>query len=149
MRRILNRIIFIFSLLGLSVSAFLFYEYNLAGSVACPIGQGCEIVRTSPYSNFLGISIPVWGLFFYFLLAFFSVFRLFKLQFLFALGGFAFGVYLTFLEAFVIGAFCFWCVLSFIIVCSGYPRVFNPRLQSSGRDVLDFKRERLKVVSSM
>ena len=115
MRKILNRIIFIFSLLGLSVSAFLFYEYNLAGSIACPIGQGCEIVRTSPYSNFLGISIPVWGLFFYFLVAFFSVFRLFKLQFLFALGGFAFGVYLTFLEAFVIGAFCFWCVLSFII----------------------------------
>lgn len=114
-RKILNRLIFVFSLLGLLISAFLFYEYSLAGSVACPIGQGCDIVRTSPFSNFLGISIPIWGLFFYFLLAIFAVFRLFKLQLLFAMGGFVFGVYLTFLEAFVIGTFCFWCVLSFII----------------------------------
>ena len=113
--KILNRIVFIFSLLGLLVSAFLFYEYSLSGPVACPIGGGCDAVRASAYSKFLGVSIPIWGIIFYLFMAALSIFRLVKPQLLFAIGGFAFGIYLTFLEIFVIHAICFWCVLSFII----------------------------------
>ncbi len=103
------------SLVGLLISTFLFYEYSLSGPIVCPVGSGCDIVRSSPYSNFWGISLPIWGMGFYLTMAIFAVFRLVKLQLLLALGGFAFGLYLTFLEVFVIGAFCFWCVLSFII----------------------------------
>lgn len=118
-----NRLIFIFSLLGLAVSFFLFYEYSLSGPVVCPIGNGCDIVRASPYSSFLGISLPILGIIFYVFMAGLSILRsqnltnknLAALQLLSALAGFGFGVYLTFLEAFVIKAYCFWCVLSFII----------------------------------
>ncbi|MBI2330122.1 vitamin K epoxide reductase family protein [Candidatus Daviesbacteria bacterium] len=121
--RFCNRLIFILSLLGLTVSAFLFYEYSLSGPMNCPVGNGCDIVRASPYSKFLGISLPILGIIFYAFMAGLSIWRTKNiqdtrftgLQLLSALAGFAFGVYLTLLEAFVIGAYCFWCVLSFII----------------------------------
>lgn len=122
---IANRAIFIFSLAGLLVSSFLFYEYNLQGPIVCPVGIGCDVVRASPYSHFLGISIPILGVFFYLIMAIFSVIHtqktlnsvLFRLKLLVSTIGVVFGVYLTFLEIFVIGAICFWCVLSFIIAC--------------------------------
>lgn len=118
-----NRLVFIFSLLGLLVSAFLLYEYSLNGPVVCPIGTGCDTVRTSPYSQFLGISIPVLGIAFYLAMAILAVVHthelptklIRKLQLLGAVSGVGFGAYLTYLEAFVIRAYCFWCVLSFII----------------------------------
>lgn len=118
-----NRLIFVFSLLGLSVSVFLFYEYNLAGSVICPVGRGCDIVRASPYSSFLGISIPILGILFYLVMAMLAVLHpqkifnnlLFELKLIVSVIGVGFGVYLTFLELFVIKAICFWCALSFII----------------------------------
>lgn len=118
-----NRIIFVLSLLGLLVASFLFYEYNITGTIICPTGKGCDIVRASPYSSFLGISIPFLGIIFYLTMAILSVVHSHdlpkklagKLQLLVAVMGVGFGVYLTYLEAFVIGAYCFWCVLSFII----------------------------------
>lgn len=118
-----NRLIFILSLLGLGVSSFLFYEYSIAGSIICPTGGGCDVVRASTYSLFLGISIPILGIVFYLAMAVLSVMRsyifpnkiLFILQLLGSVVGVGFGIYLTFLEVFVIKAICFWCVLSFII----------------------------------
>ena len=118
-----NRLIFMLSLLGLGVSSFLFYEYSIAGSIICPIGGGCDIVRASPYSLFLGISIPILGIVFYLAMAVLAVVRsqassrkiLFYLQLLITVAGVGFGIYLTLLEIFVIRAICFWCVLSFII----------------------------------
>lgn len=118
-----NRLIFIFSLLGFGVSAFLFYEYTVSGSVLCPIGGGCDIVRASPFANFFGIPIPIFGIVYYLTMAILAVVHshqlphklVRKLQVLSAAAAVAFGIYLTFLEAFVIKAYCFWCVLSFII----------------------------------
>lgn len=118
-----NRLIFIFSLLGFAVSSFLLYEYSLAGPMFCPTGAGCDIVKNSPYSNFFGIPVPILGIGFYLMMAALSVVHshdlptklIKKLQLFVAFLGVGFGVYLTYLEAFVIGAFCFWCVVSFII----------------------------------
>ena len=118
-----NRLFFVFSLLGLAVASFLLYEYSLSGPIVCPTGIGCDIVRASPYSNFFGIPIPILGVIFYLTMAVLSVIHthelprklIRKLQLLIAVAGVGFGVYLTFLEGFVIKAFCFWCVLSFII----------------------------------
>lgn len=117
-----NRIIFILSLLGLGVASFLFYEYQISGSIVCPTGQGCDVVRASPYSSFFGISIPILGIIFYLTMAMLSVLRtqafsirIHTLQLMIAGVGVGFGIYLTYLEIFVIKAICFWCVLSFII----------------------------------
>jgi uncharacterized membrane protein len=118
-----NRLVFIFSLLGLAVAAFLFYEYTFSSSVYCLVGTGCDTVRNSPYANFLGIEIPVWGTAFYLGMVALSIIRsnflqnsfFFRLQVLGAASGVVFGTYLTYLELFVIHAICFWCVLSYII----------------------------------
>lgn len=120
-----NRLTFILSLMGLFVSSFLLYEYSLQGPVACLIGTGCDTVRTSQYSSFLGISIPILGVLFYLVMAMFSVVQaqktlnnlLFQVKLLISLVGVGFGTYLTFLEVFVIKAICFWCILSYIISC--------------------------------
>jgi len=118
-----NRIIFILSLLGLIVTAFLAFEYIQTGPIVCPItGAGCELVRKSSYSKILGIDLPYFGILFYIAVATITIWLIQKsdklvsgLRLLVSIIGFAFGVYLTFLEAFVIHAWCIWCLTSFII----------------------------------
>ncbi len=118
-----NRLIFIFSLLGLAVTAFLAYEYNQSGSIVCPItGTGCDTVRSSDFSKFLGIDLPYLGLVFYVVMASLSIWltqnydrRINLSRLLVGFSGVAFGVYLTFLEAFIIKAYCIWCIASFIV----------------------------------
>ena len=123
MNSLINRAIFGLSILGLIISAYLAYEYSLSTPIGCPIGGGCETVRQSAFSSMFGIPIPYFGIAFYLSLAIFSITRVLdlfdgKIKFLIrliAVVGFLFGAYLTFLEAFVIHAYCFWCVSSFII----------------------------------
>lgn len=117
-----NRLVFALSLAGFFVSSFLFYEYNFSLSVACPIGNGCDIVRTSPYSTFLGISIPVLGIAYYLTMTVLAAHQssrnsrlVVRLQATLAALAFLFGLYLTYLEGFVIKAYCTWCLISFII----------------------------------
>lgn len=120
----INRLIFLFSVLGLILTMYLAYEYSLPTAVTCPIaGTGCETVRLSYYAKFGGISIPYLGILFYFTMALTSIlhtttkFRkyIFYFHFSASLAAFLFGVYLTYLEALVIHAYCFWCMTSFII----------------------------------
>lgn len=119
----LNRVIFILSLIGFAVSAFLAYEYSQTGPIACPIGGGgCEAVRKSNYSKLAGIDLPIFGLMFYFTLASLTIFLtqqfdklINKVRILVAFSGFVFGIYLIYLEAFVIKAWCFWCLSSFVV----------------------------------
>lgn len=118
-----NRTIFILSLLGFFVSSFLAYEYLQPTPIVCPItGTGCEAVKLSAYSKFFGISIPYLGIAFYFFMASLCVLTshkfnklVYQLQFLATLVAFLFSVYLTYLEGFVIKAYCFWCLTSALI----------------------------------
>lgn len=123
-KRALLYIIFVLSLIGFMVSGYLAYEYTQPNSIGCPIaGSGCDIVRNSEYAKFLGVLLPFWGVAYYLVIAFSSIIiiedkKLLPFEFIlvpFTFSGFAFSVYLTFLEAFVINAYCFWCVVSAII----------------------------------
>ena len=68
-----NRLVFVFSILGLVISAFSAYEYLQPTPIICPMtGNGCDIVRKSEYSSILGISIPYIGVLFYTTFAFIS-----------------------------------------------------------------------------
>ncbi|KKQ67354.1 MAG: Vitamin K epoxide reductase [Candidatus Daviesbacteria bacterium GW2011_GWA2_38_24] len=120
----IKRLIFVLSIIGLFVSGYLAYEYSLPTSINCPIGgQGCDIVRNSNFSKFLGISVPYLGVIYYLGVAAAAILLverpfnnfLKKGFFLFALSGFLFSIYLTYLEAFIINAYCFWCIISAII----------------------------------
>ena len=110
------------SLLGLFVSLYLLYTYTSPSRPMVCIGTGCDAVRASAYSTLGGVSMPVFGVAGYILLAIVviaeSLFparasRLAHLAFLGMTGfGFFFSLYLEYLQAFVIHAYCAWCMTS-------------------------------------
>jgi len=57
------------SLLGLFVSLYLLYTYTSPSRPMVCIGTGCDAVRASAYSTLGGVSMPVFGVAGYILLA--------------------------------------------------------------------------------
>ena len=107
---------------GIGVSIYLAsVEASGADAVCGPVGD-CNAVQQSQYASIFGIPIGVLGIIGYgLLLAAWVVSRaahgtLADLGLLLAgaiaLGGTLFSIYLTFLEPFVIGATCLWCLTS-------------------------------------
>jgi uncharacterized membrane protein/thiol-disulfide isomerase/thioredoxin len=120
-------IIPILTFIGCGVSAYLVYVETAQVSAVCgPVGD-CNTVQQSSYARLFGVlPIGVLGLTGYiailvaWLVRHFSRGRLADLAALALLGMIAFGtlfsIYLTFLEPFVIGATCAWCLTSAIIM---------------------------------
>jgi uncharacterized membrane protein len=121
----LNRmIVAVLALLGLSVALYMVaYAMGLTGPIICNVGS-CETVQNSPYSRIGGIPVAAYGAVGYTLLFLTSLLgiqpRFMKAGWVsaFLLGGGLIGVafsgYLTYLEAYVIHAWCQWCVSSAI-----------------------------------
>ena len=114
------------ALLGVFVAAYLtLYKVGVIGSLACSIGS-CTTVQSSRYAMFAGLPVAAWGLAFYvttFIVAMAGLQERFADSrpislFLVASSavGTAFSLWLTYLEAFVIRAWCQWCVVSAFIV---------------------------------
>jgi uncharacterized membrane protein len=115
------------ALVGLFMSIYLLlYQMGFYGVLVCGAGS-CETVQASKYANFLGVSVPAWGVAWYgavFVLALMQqagraessvAGRLLAVA---SLGGLGFSIYLTAIELFVLHAICLWCVLSAILaVC--------------------------------
>ncbi|MGP8245332.1 MAG: thioredoxin domain-containing protein [Bryobacteraceae bacterium] len=114
------------SLLGLYVSLYLLYTYTSPSRPMVCIGTGCDAVRASAYSTLGGVSMPVFGVLGYILLSLVviaeSLFparaaRLARRAFLGMTGfGFLFSLYLEYLQAFVIRAYCAWCMTSGVVM---------------------------------
>ncbi|MFQ5921781.1 MAG: vitamin K epoxide reductase family protein [Anaerolineales bacterium] len=119
----------ILSFIGLGVSAYLFYISASGTEAFCgPLGD-CNAVQTSRYATLFGL-IPV-GLIG--VLGFAAIMTtwfvgklgdrqrtasLVRLLLWLAVAGTLFSLYLTFLEPFVIGATCSWCLVSAILITS-------------------------------
>lgn len=111
----------VLAVVGLGVAAYLaVVEVTGAEAVCGPVGN-CNVVQQSPYARLLGVPIGVMGVVGYtVLLATWAVGRLApeagsaarSATWWMALGATAFSIYLTFLEPFVIGASCAWCLTS-------------------------------------
>ncbi|MGC8878263.1 MAG: vitamin K epoxide reductase family protein [Anaerolineae bacterium] len=112
----------VFALVGLGVASYLAYTKLAHADVLCgPVGD-CDAVQISPYSELFGIPVAILGGLSYLGILFFGLlYRLFAgrlgwtaLLILWgvAVVGAAFSFYLTFLEPFVIGAVCTWCLTS-------------------------------------
>ena len=108
----------IVALVGLADSIYLTVHHYTAAPVPCSIVTGCEQVLTSSYAELAGIPLAGFGIFAYltaFILAVLSVFgkkaiwTLFGVQVaLMSL----FTLWLLYVQAFVIEAFCQFCLLS-------------------------------------
>ncbi len=111
------------ALVGFFVALYLWlWKLGLVGSLACGPGGGCETVQTSPHAEFLGLPVALYGVAGYAALLAVSVAGLHPrwaerrepawLLVLLSLIGLGFTAYLTYLEAFVIHAWCRWCLVS-------------------------------------
>ncbi len=116
----LYRWIITLSLFGALLSGYSLYaHYSPTPSTICNFSEtfSCDAVNKSEYAEIAGIPVALVGLGGYVLLAVLSLYTLRgksfqKDLFWFSLVGFVFSLYLTYLEAFVIHAWCPVCLLS-------------------------------------
>ena len=122
------RLMKIFSLLGLAIAVYLMITYAQNQAPYCLGSDGCKLVQTSEYVTIIGpLNIPTFGVIGYILLLALTILRGWlneQVEFylpLFtygaALTGFLYSaIYLTYLEAFVIHAWCYWCVTTAVLM---------------------------------
>lgn len=105
---------------GLLVSAYLTWAHFAGLEPVCGLGShGCQTVQASRYATVLSVPVATLGLAGYACLLLAAVLRGEAgayLGLLVALVGTLFSAYLTYLEVFVIGAVCQWCVASAAIM---------------------------------
>jgi len=107
---------------GLGVALYIYYTKKHGWQLVCPVGSDCNVVITSRYSKFLGVSLEYWGMFYYAVIFTCYIILIFAPHLLseFFLSGlimltaaaFLFSLYLLFVQAFLLRQWCIWCLLS-------------------------------------
>jgi len=103
------------ALAGVAVAGYLTYVHYRPESLICTGGGGCEKVQESTYAELLGVPVALLGLG-----AYLAVLALLLLDTELArtlaagvsLGGLAFAGYLVAVQAFVVDAWCVWCLVN-------------------------------------
>lgn len=132
----MHKILLIIAFLGLLVSGYLLFSYVTPVPLICGSDGGCSVVQASKYASFLSLPTPLYGVIYYLALGLLAA--LWKpaqttvaWMMVFVTGtGFAVSAWLTYLEAFVIQAWCAWCVVSAILATAAFVVTW---LQTSGR----------------
>src|SRR3989344_7876708 len=124
-------IILISSLLALLTSTYLLYQHYADTSSFCDISQdiSCDIVNRSIYSEIFNIPISLLSLIAFYFIAIITISALknrkifglnkkniFDIIFYLMLASLLFALYLVYIEAFVLYAFCPLCVLLDILI---------------------------------
>lgn len=126
-RALLFRGILIASAVGMALSAYLTANhYRVASTGFCTIGPGysCDVVNTSSYSEILGMPVALIGFLGFaivFSLAFLETYTTYELPLvdpasvivILSVLGVGFGIYLTYVELFILRTICLLCVGSF------------------------------------
>lgn len=113
----------VLSLAGLFIATYLLlHRLGVVGTLACGADGGCAVVQSSRWAVFLGVPVPAWGVGGYALLLGAALAgvqpgladdrRVAGVLLALSSAAFLFSAYLTALEAFVIHAWCRWCLAS-------------------------------------
>ncbi len=114
-------ILYIFSVIGILDTLYLIYHKIRGTEVTCPFfpPEWCRKVQKSPYSKTFGIPNSFAG--FVMFVIIFALTRLYVIGSVvfwpirvFVTFGFLFSMYFTYVQGFVLKAFCTWCVVSAI-----------------------------------
>lgn len=118
----MHKILLAIAFLGLLLSGYLFMTYVSPVPLVCGPDGGCHAVRESAYAAFFGIPTPAYGVAFYFALGILATLwdrtrqgYVFWVLVGITSTGFAVSVFLSYLEAFVIQAWCRWCIVSALL----------------------------------
>ncbi|WP_376790941.1 vitamin K epoxide reductase family protein [Thermoflexus sp.] len=113
---------------GAMVAGYLTWSKLQGEGLICIGFRGCDVVNSSPYAELLGVPVAAWGLGAYLVLMALGLpfwknhAHLYPwtvaISFAIAMGGWIFSMYLTAIEAFVLHAWCSWCVASAILITS-------------------------------
>ena len=105
------------ALIGLAIASYLTVVHYTGDQPVCAIAHGCAVVQQSDYAALAGIPVAVLGVAGY-LAILGSLVREGELwrgaTALFALAGFGFSAWLTYVEIVRLDAICIWCVGSAI-----------------------------------
>ncbi|MFN8006592.1 MAG: vitamin K epoxide reductase family protein [Terriglobia bacterium] len=113
----------ILSFAGLIDSSIVGLHASTGFLIPCGFAGGCDQVLSSSYARVFGMSVAWFGFAFYLtmagagLFAFFGTPEVLKISFSAACLAFLVSLYLLYLQAFVIRAFCDYCLLSASLVC--------------------------------
>lgn len=112
----------VIALLGIANAGYLAYIAFEGVAPTCTIIKGCELVAASPYARVFGIPLALFGVLFYTLVlgtalwGFLAAPRSRVARFILPLTalGFLLSLYFLYLQAFVIHAFCQYCLFSLL-----------------------------------
>jgi uncharacterized membrane protein len=107
------------ALTGAGLACYLTYVHYRPDALICTGTGGCETVQESSYADIAGIPVALLGLF-----AYLAVLGLVAwdrelartLAATLALGAVGFAVYLVSVQAFVIDAWCVWCLVNDLVI---------------------------------
>ena len=108
--------------IGFADATFLTVEHFTNSSVPCFITTGCDTVTTSSYSTLGPIPVALLGALYYLAMLIFAllyldlkklIFR--RLMFWFAFLALADSLYFFYLQAFVLHAYCIYCLISAVV----------------------------------
>lgn len=111
----------VIAILGLSDAVYLTYTrfLNIAPPCSLSILNGCETVARSPYSIAFGVPLSLFGMIFYGFALLLTIAYLYKrfeyfkeLLLATSIAGALSSTYFVYLQAFIIKAFCIYCVFS-------------------------------------
>jgi uncharacterized membrane protein len=110
----LRYLIAILAIAGIVVSALALQVHYSTETAPCSINEkwDCGIVNHSPYAQIRGIPVAAMGIAGYLLIGILAVLRRRALLLVAVLVGMAFALYLTHIEATVLGVWCLYCVIS-------------------------------------
>ncbi len=106
------------ALIGIADSAYLTAKHFTGSQVPCSLITGCETVLTSSYAEMFGIPTAAFGVLAYFVAFSLALLTAFGNRTMWKLFGFVvvimtcFTLWMIYLQAFVIGAFCQFCLIS-------------------------------------
>lgn len=102
------------SALGLGASVTLLTDYTSSSASVCAVGGGCDEVKNSVFASLAGIPTPLFGVVFFTALLLMSALGrpAHRVQWLVSAAGACAAAVLLGLQAFVIGAFCKFCLVA-------------------------------------
>jgi len=124
LRRRLMVVVAVIALAGVAVSSFsLYHHFSRSKTSFCDIGESfnCDLVNRSVYSTVLGVPVALIGILGYLLiLGLATVYRekaeTPAILVIVSAGGLGFALFLTYIEAYVLRAWCILCLTSLALI---------------------------------